>query len=200
MMNKPTNPVPLKERVTSRSLLGMLGLNLTSVIDLVGGNFIDGEFSESNIWLHVVSVVIFAIGYARDVAMAWIEAKAAAHDVKFDQAQEVAQTDIDALFKAMTNLANRQDNLETKHRILGALKGGDAAPDDAISSVPSMLQQQAAQNIPPTLTSAQVAARNAAAAAEVRKPAVEQAPASEHTSDLGDEDYEGRLLQAPNEE
>ena len=159
-MNKPTDPVPLKERVTSRSLLGMLGLNLTSIIDLVGPDFIKGDFSENNIWLHVVAMAIFAIGYARDVAMAWIEAKAAARGVNFEQAQKVAKTDIDALVEAVTNLANRQDELETKHHVPGAT-----------SSVPSMLQQQVAQNIPPTLTPAQVSARNAAVAAEARDAA-----------------------------
>ena len=93
-MKKPTDPVPLKERVTSRSTILAAIPSIASIVDfaLPGAGFV-GETAadfEANILLHVTSAVVFAIGYARDVAMAWIEAKAEAAGVNFEQAQKEA--------------------------------------------------------------------------------------------------------------
>ena len=87
MTNRPTAPVPIKERLTSRSWLASIGLNIYSFVEAAMPGT---TFDENNLIAHGISVAIFAVGYIRDIAMAYIEAKAEAHGVNFEQAEQRA--------------------------------------------------------------------------------------------------------------
>ena len=155
-MKRPTAPVPLKERVTSRSLISSLGVHVTSILDIAKVFEIDPGTLD-NIALHAVAAAIFAVGYARDVAMAWIEAKAEARGVSFEDAQEEAKTipeDLTPLVRLIRNIEGRQDELEREQNRQAMVTAREHPPVE--------------QNIPRTLTPEAAQARSDAAAAAAR--------------------------------
>ena len=143
MATAPTAPVPIKERVTSRSLVSSATLGITNIVEMVtdfaGKTDVWGE---ENYALLGASLGFLAIGYIRDIAMAFIQARAEAAGVSFDDVKQQAQ-EIDEVARPIVQ-----------------------SVESAIHGLP-----RAEPDIPPTLTPAQVHARNAAAAAEARAAA-----------------------------
>ena len=155
-MKRPTAPVPLKERVTSRSLLASLGVHVTSILDIAKVFEIDPGTLD-NVALHAIAAAIFAVGYARDVAMAWIEAKAEDRGVSFEDAQAEAKTfpdDLTPLVKLIESIENRQGEIEREQNRQAMVAAREHPPVE--------------QNIPRTLTPAEAKARSDVAAAAAR--------------------------------
>lgn len=97
-MKSPTTPVPGKERITSRSTLGSVGLSVATLLhgflttqpgEIVGETV--SSFSGNHLIALGVAAAIFAVGYLRDIAMAFIQAWGEARGVDFDEAQEQAR-------------------------------------------------------------------------------------------------------------
>ena len=88
-MDAPTKPVPLKERVTSRSTIGGgsgVVAGLVTLLTDIGPN-LDPQHSLITMG---IGAAIFAVGYVRDIAMAYIEARAEAMGVDWKKAEAIA--------------------------------------------------------------------------------------------------------------
>ena len=98
MTERPTKPVPGKQRITSRSTLGSVGVSVATLIhgflttqpgEVVGETV--SSFSGNHLIALGVAAAIFAIGYLRDIAMAFIETWGEARGVDFGKAQAQAE-------------------------------------------------------------------------------------------------------------
>ena len=98
MTERPSKPVPGKQRITSRSTLGSVGVSVATLIhgflttqpgEVVGETV--SSFSGNHLIALGVAAAIFAIGYLRDIAMAFIETWGEARGVDFGKAQAQAK-------------------------------------------------------------------------------------------------------------
>ena len=84
-----TDPTPITERVTSRSTIGAVSQIALGIVHTFGGG-IDEFEGEKSLVFYGLAVAFFAIGYLRDVAMAWIQAKFSITDAQMARAAEIA--------------------------------------------------------------------------------------------------------------